>query len=79
MAKSPSVDRSAGEGSGIPCESAMDLLGLRFGRCHSRSEVLTTPCPVPADPGVYAWFFRAIPPGAGQRKGCPAVPDPELA
>lgn len=29
----------------------------------SRAEVLTRPCPVPASPGVYAWWFREIPPG----------------
>ena len=28
-----------------------------------RVEVLTRPCPVPALPGVYAWWFREIPPG----------------
>jgi len=28
---------------------------------HSRQTVLTKPCPVPAKPGVYAWFFRDIP------------------
>jgi hypothetical protein len=27
----------------------------------SRSEVLTRPCPVPAKPGLYAWFFKDIP------------------
>jgi hypothetical protein len=28
---------------------------------HSRAEVLSAPCPVPASPGVYGWWFRTIP------------------
>jgi hypothetical protein len=31
-------------------------------RLWSRAEVLARPCPVPKEPGVYAWYFRAIPP-----------------
>src|SRR4051794_14767763 len=27
----------------------------------SRAEVLARPCPVPARPGVYAWYFREVP------------------
>src|SRR3982750_4095219 len=30
---------------------------------YSRGEVLARPSPVPKAPGVYAWFFREIPPG----------------
>jgi hypothetical protein len=30
-------------------------------RLWSRSEVLTAPCPVPAVPGVYGWYFREMP------------------
>lgn len=30
---------------------------------YTHSQVLTKPCPVPAAPGVYAWFFQDIPPG----------------
>ena len=29
---------------------------------HSRSDVLSKPCPVPQASGVYAWFFNRIPP-----------------
>lgn len=29
----------------------------------SRDQVLTRPSPVPAEPGVYAWYFDEIPPG----------------
>ena len=29
----------------------------------TRSQVLQSPCPVPATPGVYAWYFDDIPPG----------------
>lgn len=27
----------------------------------SRQAVLTKPCPVPSEPGAYAWFFKEIP------------------
>jgi hypothetical protein len=41
---------------------ALDL--LRNPPClWSREEVLDRPCPVPSVPGVYAWFFREVPPG----------------
>ena len=30
-------------------------------RLWSREEVLTRPCPVPASPGVYAWYFDGLP------------------
>jgi len=30
-------------------------------RLYSRSEVLSKPCPVPTEWGVYAWFFAQIP------------------
>jgi hypothetical protein len=29
----------------------------------SRAEILSHPCPVPAERGVYAWFFKEVPPG----------------
>ena len=29
---------------------------------HSRSTILSQPCPVPQDRGLYAWFFKKIPP-----------------
>lgn len=29
----------------------------------SRAEFTASPCPVPAAPGVYGWWFREIPPG----------------
>ncbi|SDX45486.1 GIY-YIG nuclease family protein [Thiocapsa roseopersicina] len=32
-------------------------------RFWSRTEVLASPSPVPREPGVYAWYFRDIPPG----------------
>lgn len=28
---------------------------------HTRSEVLTRPSPIPAEPGVYGWWFRQLP------------------
>jgi hypothetical protein len=30
---------------------------------YGRQEVLTRPSPIPACPGVYAWYFRKVPPG----------------
>ncbi len=34
---------------------------LKPDRLASRAEVLATPCPVPAEPGVYGWWFRLMP------------------
>jgi hypothetical protein len=28
---------------------------------YSRSAVLAKPCPVPQEPGAYAWFFKDVP------------------
>ena len=28
----------------------------------SRADVLSSPCPVPKKPGIYAWYFKEIPP-----------------
>jgi|SRR6266404_3166354 hypothetical protein len=36
---------------------------LRPGRLYSGSEVGSRPCPVPASPGVYAFYFNEPPPG----------------
>lgn len=30
-------------------------------KLFTRAEVLATPCPVPREPGVYAWWFRSLP------------------
>ena len=38
----------------------MDL--LKPEKLWSRKEVLANPSPVPREPGVYAWFFRSVPP-----------------
>ena len=38
-------------------------------RLWSRAEVLDRPCPVPAEPGVYSWFFRDLP-GPVTNNGC---------
>jgi hypothetical protein len=43
-------------------------------RLCSRAEIVGQPCSVPGSPGVYAWFFRGIPPqvptaGCVQREG----------
>ena len=34
---------------------------LKTSRLYSCAEVLSNPCPVPAEPGVYAWFFQNPP------------------
>lgn len=39
-----------------------DLL-LQPNHLWSRQEVLDRPCPVPKAPGVYAWYFKEVPPG----------------
>lgn len=31
------------------------------GRIYSRHEILSRPCPVPAENGAYAWFFKTVP------------------
>jgi hypothetical protein len=36
---------------------------LGIDRLYSRSEVLARPSPVPKQPGVYAWYFKEVPPG----------------
>jgi hypothetical protein len=41
----------------------MSLELLRPLKVWSRTEVLARPSPIPASPGVYAWWFREIPPG----------------
>ena len=33
----------------------------RPGRIYSRHEILSRPCPVPAENGAYAWFFKTVP------------------
>jgi hypothetical protein len=40
-----------------------DLNLLMPSRVWSRDEVLAKPCPVPREAGVYAWFFKEVPPG----------------
>ncbi len=35
----------------------------------SREQVLAKPCPVPAQPGIYAWYFRELP-GCVDPTGC---------
>jgi hypothetical protein len=40
------------------------MLLLKPERLWSRQEVLSAPSPVPRQPGVYAWYFREIPPHA---------------
>lgn len=41
-------------------------------RMYGREEVLSRPCPVPAEPGVYAWYFTTVPPGLNA-EGCHRV------
>ncbi|MBY4111112.1 hypothetical protein HQO82_19310 [Rhodococcus fascians] len=37
---------------------------------YSRSQVLTKPCPVPATPGVYGWWFDQLPASDIDTTGC---------
>lgn len=39
---------------------------------HARSDVLATPSPAPATAGLYAWWFRQLPPGI-DAVGCQCV------
>jgi hypothetical protein len=49
----------------------MSLDGLvKPSRLFGRAEVLATPCPVPARPGVYGWFFREVPDARIDAAGC---------
>jgi hypothetical protein len=41
-------------------------------RMRTRSEILVRDCPVPREPGVYAWYFRKLPPGV-PGTGCHVV------
>src|SRR3979411_404466 len=50
----------------MPTQQDYDLL-LRPPRLYLRREVLVRPCPVPARPGVYAWYFREVRPGVVSR------------
>jgi hypothetical protein len=36
---------------------------LTPGKLWTRAEVLSKPCPVPQEGGVYGWYFNAVPPG----------------
>lgn len=42
--------------------STVDTL-LNPSNLWSRSEVLVRPCPIPLEQGIYAWYFRSLPPG----------------
>jgi hypothetical protein len=50
----------------VPSRHDHDAL-LRPARLYSRQDVLTRPRPVPRRPGVYAWYFREVPPGVLDR------------
>lgn len=49
-------------------QSNFDLL-LNPTHLWSRSEILAKNCPVPKKAGVYAWYFREVPPGV-PTEGC---------
>ena len=46
-------------------------------RLHSRSDVLGRPSPVPAEKGLYAWYFSEVP-GAVPTEGCLTVDGKKL-
>ena len=62
--------RCVRESSGVQETTSL----LNPSRLWTRSEVLTRPCPVPREPGVYAWYFRCIPPGV-PTSGCHTYQD----
>ena len=45
------------------CQEPMKTELLQPQKVWFRAEVLTSPSPIPASPGVYAWWFKEIPPG----------------
>jgi hypothetical protein len=47
---------------------------LHPARVWSAGEVLRRPCPVPAAPGVYGWYFKELPYPIDTR-GCVALAD----
>ena len=53
----------------MPRSNAFEV--LRQDPLHTRDEVLARPCPVPAIPGVYGWWFDEIPTGV-PIQGCVA-------
>ena len=42
-------------------QNAAQAILLAPSRLWSRAEILIPDCPVPREPGVYAWYFRSIP------------------
>ncbi len=46
-------------------------------RLYSRAEVLASPSPVPREAGLYAWYFKEIPPGVPMNR-CRRVGDLSL-
>ena len=47
---------------------SVPLTLLNPARIWTRDEVLAHPSPVPKEPGVYAWFFRTVPPGVPKER-----------
>jgi hypothetical protein len=41
-------------------------------RLYTALDVASRPCPVPASPGVYAFYFNEAPPGMVERNMCDA-------
>lgn len=50
-------------------QSAGSIADFLAARPFTREEVFAEPCPVPSEPGVYGWWFRAIP-GTIDVSGC---------
>jgi hypothetical protein len=55
------VEELRGEPMTEPSQYAYGAM-LQPSRLYTRNEVLARRCPVPARPGVYAWYFREVPP-----------------
>jgi hypothetical protein len=51
--------------------TADELAGfLEPERVFSRQDVLTRPSPIPAEPGLYGWWFRRLPPLVASSRCC---------
>jgi hypothetical protein len=51
-------------------EAGDEIAGFLASDLHSRDEVLAAPSVVPAQPGVYGWWFRDLPSPAIDTAGC---------
>jgi len=58
-----SAARRASRADGHSPRAGTPISAASAGRLYTRDQVLTRPCPVPVEPGVYAWYFDRPPGG----------------